>query len=251
MEKGGPATPAPHVGPKRRKPFCKPPTVGAEFLSHTLRSPPPPDPKALPSLPRSAPSLSSSLPQQPAFSFAGGAQLTPPPGDFGPARHWTWASGRRRSVVSTPESGKWLCAGVCGAAFLGGAGRSGGWVLFPAAGVRVAHRREAYPFPGLLSDRPSVISCSCRSGGGKGAAGRLTYLLHQPRSFLTFKIILAFIKHFSVGRRKDACHTEADEIWTYRGTHGCLFWWFGEVRCFEKQKERFGCKYFCCYMWDK
>lgn len=102
-------------------------------------------------------------------------------------------------------------------------------MLPPAARVRAAQRREACPLPGLVSDRPIPIPCLCPSGGGKGVAEgvsrrRLTSLLPvQPPAFLSFKIILTFIKHFQIGKGKNACYTEADEIWAHRGTHRCLF----------------------------
>lgn len=80
VDKGGPATPAPHVSPTRRLSVCRPPSCGAGFSSQTSHSPPPPAPPARPPLPCSAPSLSSSLPQQPAFPRAACAPLTPPPG---------------------------------------------------------------------------------------------------------------------------------------------------------------------------
>lgn len=64
-------------------PACKPPPFGAGFSSQTSQSPPPPASPALPPLPYSGLSLSSSLPQQPAFSLPAGAQLTPPPSDLG------------------------------------------------------------------------------------------------------------------------------------------------------------------------
>ena len=61
-----------------------------------------------------------------------------------------------------------------------------------------------------VSDGPFVISRLRPSGGGKGAAegvsrGRLTSLLYdQPPAFLSFKIILTFIKHFQISKGKNA-----------------------------------------------
>lgn len=81
MDRRGPATSVPHVGLKRRIPLCKPPPAGAGFSSQTSRSPPPLASQALPPLPRSASTLSSSLSQQPAFFLAAGAKLTSPARD--------------------------------------------------------------------------------------------------------------------------------------------------------------------------
>ena len=145
----------------------------------------------------------------------------------GSGPRWEWADRRRRSVEprrAREASRRSLLFAIPQPWRSGPLGES---PLSVASSVRPIEDKRVLFLP--VSDGPFVISRLRPSGGGKGAAegvsrGRLTSLLYdQPPAFLSFKIILTFIKHFQISKGKNACHTEAHEIWTHRGTHRCLF----------------------------
>lgn len=162
MDRRGPATSVPHVGLKRRIPLCKPPPVGAGFSSQTSRSPPPLASQALPPLPCSASTLSSSLSQQPAFFLAAGAKLTSPARDQTRSRHALSVggpvqaqcgehAGAREAVLRGRLPTLCFCLGCS--------------VTLVSPSSRCPCQREACPLPRLLSHRLSAFSGLGHSGG--------------------------------------------------------------------------------------
>lgn len=201
VDRRGPATSVPHVGLKRRIPLCKPPPVGAGFSSQTSRSPPPLASQALPPLPCSASTLSSSLSQQPAFFLAAGAKLT------SPARDQT-------QVQTCAERGRAGAGAVWRARLSAGSGaaRALAYPLFLS--WMLGHPSESFlPLPvpkRSVSSSSLVVPQTVRFfwfgplGWGEERAvesvpgRRLTpFLTLQSLAFLSFKITLAFIEHFA------------------------------------------------------
>lgn len=219
MEKGGPATPAPHVGLPRRWPFCELPPLGARFPSLTSRSPPPSAPQTLPPLPCRAPSPFFLTP--PAAGFFLAADVTSPrPGagiSAGRGRGGAGAVGRaRRAREASARRG-------CLSSLLS---RGSGGLVSPSLATRAGEKRVLFQNY-CLTDSPFAFSVCATRVGGEGLPGACPWGGSPPcppaPGFFVFRIILYVIKHFQGGEGKDACHTEADEIRTYRGTHGCLF----------------------------
>lgn len=186
------------MAPARRRPLCQPPpqlhgrpSVSLPLSPPALQGPPP--------LPGSASTFSFRTAPATGSRLRGGAPLTPPPGDLGRDLHGAAAG----CACAQGERARAREAALCGETLVHPGCSS---FAFPNPAVE-----KLVTSPGVC-DIPSAASCCRSSGEGNRTARRAEDDL-PPENISSWKAA-------QVG--KDAGHTEAHEVRTYRRTHRSL-----------------------------